>query len=367
VSISADDLAMAVALFVAIAVLDVFSVAMPRGDRIAVSGAVCAASVVMINPLLAVAVCTVGLLTAQTMRPGTLALGRMLSELAIRGAAVMSAIAVLLLVGGGEAGFTVQAGMVAAYLLTELAVAQLFASQSGNRGYLRLLRGNMRTQWLLLAAEWSAGMLLLITYGGMGIWGLVPVVALLLLTRQSYALLQQIRETYNTTMRVLVEAAEGQDPRRAGHSDRSAAIARGIAVRMGLDSAEVERISYAALLHDIDVISGDAERSGESTAGRRTGRSAPIIEQTSFFSDVISLLRLTDGDVEYAETASEADLAAAFVVSLSSDVDSARLHDVQLAHEGNAVDRLAAFVPPQTKARVVSAALSLEMPIPAVY
>ena len=48
----------------------------------------------------------------------------------------------------------------------------------------------------------------------MGPWSLIPVVALLLLMRQSYALFLDIRETYRTTVEVLVEAAESQDDRR---------------------------------------------------------------------------------------------------------------------------------------------------------
>ena len=40
------------------------------------------------------------------------------------------------------------------------------------------------------------------------------MVALLLLMRQSYALFLDIRETYRTTVEVLVEAAESQDERQ---------------------------------------------------------------------------------------------------------------------------------------------------------
>ena len=77
------------------------------------------------------------------------------------------------------------------------------------------------------------------------------MVALLLLMRQSYVLFLDIRETYRTTVEVLVEAAESQDSRRAGHSDRTAVLARSIAMGCGLSASEVELIGYAALLHDI--------------------------------------------------------------------------------------------------------------------
>ena len=142
----------------------------------------------------------------------------------------------------------------AVFLFGDLAAAQAIAAISTGRPVGRLVRGNLVTQAPLLIAEWSASVLLLITVEGMGSWSLVPVVALLLLIRQSYALLMSIRETYRTTVEVLVEAAEGQDRRLLGHAERTAEIARRIAARMGLTVARVELVSYAALLHDVDAI-----------------------------------------------------------------------------------------------------------------
>ncbi len=93
----------------------------------------------------------------------------------------------------------------------------------------------------------------------MGAYSLIPVVALLFLIRQSYAMLQDIRELYRTTVEVLVEAAEAQDVRRVGHAERTASIARTIGTHMGLASGQIERISYAALLHDVDAIGSPEE------------------------------------------------------------------------------------------------------------
>ncbi len=93
----------------------------------------------------------------------------------------------------------------------------------------------------------------------MGAWSLIPVVALLFLMRQSYAMLLDIRELYRTTVEVLVEAAEAKMHGRVGHAERTAAAARAIAMRIGLSAQRVERISYAALLHDVDAIGSTSD------------------------------------------------------------------------------------------------------------
>jgi hypothetical protein len=204
----------------------------------------------------------------------------------------------------------------------------------------------------------------MITYGYMGAWSLIPVVALLLLMRQSYALLLDIRETYRTTVEVLVEAAEGQDVRRLGHADRTAAIARAIGMHLGMSAPQVERVSYAALLHDVDAISdGDSQRD-EQDGALAPGKTAAVFEGVEFFSVLLPILRLCDGEAPNAPTGD--DLTAALVVALASDVDAADHDEVALAHQTNAVDRVSPHANAAIKAKVVGAALALGYRTPAV-
>ena len=212
-----------------------------------------------------------------------------------------------------------------------------------------------------MAAQVSASVLATITYPDMQAWSLVLVVALLLLLmRQSLALLLEIRETYRTTVEVLVEVAEHQDARRRGHGERTAHIAREIAMRMGLSATDVERVSYASLLHDIDALAEQTEVSASAT-----GQSAQVFAGTAFFDDVLPVLRLCDGagvDGDYVD----AYLTTAMLVSLASDVDAATNEAAAAAHGGSSVARVSSVVPPAVKARVVSAALELGYQTPAV-
>jgi len=197
---------------------------------------------------------------------------------------------------------------------------------------------------------------------GMGLWSLLPVVALLLLMRQSYALFLDIRETYRTTVEVLVEAAESQDDRRAGHADRTAMTARSIASRMGLPAAELERISYAALLHDLGELS--EESLGGPAGQARHVSAAEVVKDVAFFKNTEPILRICDGDAE--RVSDERNLTAALIVALASDIDSAASAPVAAAHRWQMLDVVAPFVPQSIKARAVSAALELGYRIPAV-
>lgn len=213
---------------------------------------------------------------------------------------------------------------------------------------------------LLLAAQVCLAALTVVLYGSMNAWALLPVLALFILTSQSYSMLLDIRRTYRTTLMVLVEAAEAAKPEKAGHSERVATIAHNIAARCGLGSREIERVGYAALLHDIGEI---ADEWPEDRVGVRSASS--VVEDVGFLSDVLPVLEIIDGGSSSAnDPPAERDLLAAYVVALASDIDSAVSNDTE-ARNGEAA-ALAAVVPARVKAKVVAAALRNGYPVPAI-
>jgi hypothetical protein len=361
----------AILFFVAAILLDLADISMPRGDAVNVTGALCAAALLILGPLQAVAVCMTSAVVAHILRRGIRMPRRILVTLLARGVGFL--VASGLYFGVGVDGpswrrYFVVAVIPAAFILGELLAAQTAASVGTGRPLGRLLRGNLAGQAPLLIAQWSASLLLLITYNSqMGPWSLVPVMALLLLMRQSYALVLSTRETYRTTVEVLVEAAESEDGRRVGHADRTAVIARTIAARLGMAVSAVERISYVALLHDVDALGQHLETSEPAAAEFEPGHSSSMFEGVEFFSDVLPVLRLCDGSVAEDAEVSDDDVTAAMVVALSSDVDCANHPDVAKAHGHAAIDRVLRRVSPATRAEIVGAALSLGYKTPAVH
>jgi hypothetical protein len=351
-----------VCVFLVGLLIDLFDISLPRGDSVGVGGALFAASIVVLGPFRALLMAFVSAVVAHLARRGADLPRRLVAVLAARGVAFAATIGAMLSFSVRTPELLVFAVLPAVYLVTELLVAQASLAIATSRPFMRLVRGNLVAQAPVIAAQWSAAVLLLLTYRGMRPYGLIPVAALLLLIRQSYSLFLDIREAYRTTVEVLVEAAESQDERREGHADRTAALARAIAMRIGLGAAFVERISYAALLHDLGEF---ADEHGVARDHERSIGSAMVVQGVEFFDQVVPILRICDGEPEGTEE-NEDDLLAAAIVALSSDIDAAQHPAVQSAHHRGALEIVAPRVPQTLKARVVGAAIELGYRIPAV-
>jgi len=357
-----SDLVAALWFALAIVIMDRFDILLPRGDSIGVSGALVIAGVMVAGEqymaplaITCLAVAHIGrsdfwsrrLVGALVTRSGALAAVVLLSPFWAPDPDALSPFWLI--------------GLPPVYLTTEYVAAQSFMAVQSRRPLLRLLSGNLRRQAPLVAAQASASILAAITYPQMEQWSLVLVVALLLLMRQSLALLLEIRETYRTTVEVLVEAAEGQDERLRGHGERSAQIARAIATRMGMNAIDLERVSYATLLHDIDALSGESAKGSCA----EVGQSSFVFRDTAFFDDVLPALRLCDGCAIEGD-GTDQNLMTAMIVALSSDIDAASSAVTAEAHSSGTVSRVSKIVPPVLKARVVAAALELGYETPAV-
>lgn len=350
--------AFAAAMFV----LDMFDVLLPHGQSIGVDGALAAAALTLLGPVAGSVASIIARLASMAVTRRRDGLLQSLHVLERRQVAIA---ATTLLLGTGGVGALLEdfgllvTGSVAAavLLLVELAYAQLQTSLLGERSLIGLIKGNLRLQMPMLAAQISACGLTVITYQQMGSWSLVMALFLLLLIRQSYALLLDVRDAYRNTVGLLIDAAESTRQDLAGHAERVASIACHIAAHMGLSSHDVETISYAAMLHDVDLIAEEGLDDGR--AKRRSGEIAAGVE---FLSAVAPVLRVCDGDAEAASGSSDRHLLAAFIVALASDIDSVTLG----TGNGESVRRVSTLIPDHVRGRVTGAAVALGYPIPAM-
>jgi putative nucleotidyltransferase with HDIG domain len=95
------------------------------------------------------------------------------------------------------------------------------------------------------------GVLLAQVAAAIGPTGLGLFVVPLLVARQTYERTIQLRAAYADTIASLVAALEAKDVYTKGHSVRVAKYACAIARQLGVTDARVERLEWAALLHDI--------------------------------------------------------------------------------------------------------------------
>jgi hypothetical protein len=202
-------------------------------------------------------------------------------------------------------------------------------------------------------AQLSVGYLALTVFKSMGIWSLALMCVLLLLVRQSYSLLAEISDSYLRTVEVLVEAAEGIGSASHGHADRSASLARSLAVRSGFSAAEIQYAGYAALLCAVGTIGGGDDNPSPS------GSAAKVVGDIPFFAPVANVLKILDEGEPPIEL-TERQAAIALVVALAQEMDL-RSISIDCSWRGfcRPVVAIASLVDLATRRRVRRAALAL--------
>jgi putative nucleotidyltransferase with HDIG domain len=88
-------------------------------------------------------------------------------------------------------------------------------------------------------------------------WGFALFVAPLLVAQQTYQRSEDLRQAYADTIASLVASLEAKDVYTKGHSVRVAKYTMAIARHLGLADRRIERLEWAALLHDIGKVGID--------------------------------------------------------------------------------------------------------------
>lgn len=112
--------------------------------------------------------------------------------------------------------------------------------------------------------------------------------------------LENMRDSYLSTVRALVAAIDMRDYYARGHSDRVAVLASATATEMGLDSEGVDNIREAGYLHDIgklvtpDVLlakKGDLTTEEITAIRRHPGTSFQILERARIPFEIKEIIR----------------------------------------------------------------------------
>lgn len=121
----------------------------------------------------------------------------------------------------------------------------------------------------------------------LGSWGLGTALLLTLILQNSFNLYLRIRRGYTQTIEALAHAAELDRPDDTGHARRVADLAVSVGRQMGLASDELEKIGYAALLHDIGRIGYEQPEADIE----HPDRGAEIVSGIPFLEGVGPLIR----------------------------------------------------------------------------
>lgn len=303
--------------------VSLFDVWLPHGDSIDIAEPLVLGAVVVLGPVPAAGIALVARVVAHLLRYRLSdadqllhLVARRILSIAAAGLAFAALTAETQSLWFGQA--VVLVGAAVAGVLADSLLLQAYTAARQRQSMGRLMLGSVKLQGLMWAAYVSVVVLTVILYPRMTIWGLLLMMGLLIVMRQSFSLLLDIRQAYQSTMEALAAALEAHDPRRHGHAERVAALARAIGIELGMHGSELERLGYAALLHDVDLIGTDTDDDTRST--KASSRAAEVLADVGFLKDVVPVLALCDGahqvDPEQARLG-----MAAYIVCRASNMD----------------------------------------------
>jgi putative nucleotidyltransferase with HDIG domain len=138
-------------------------------------------------------------------------------------------------------------------------------------------------------------------YVDWGGWGVAVLCALVLGLRLTYQSKHQLETTNKELLGLFVQTVEFRDPYTSGHSQRVSRFSRIIAQLIGLGPKDIERISTAALLHDVgkihEIFAPILSKPGRLTPEERAImelhpiKSAELVAKISDLQDIIPAVR----------------------------------------------------------------------------
>lgn len=173
---------------------------------------------------------------------------------------VIAGTTVYMLLGGKvpptdfQASMVPFAGLVVTYFLVNSTAVSGAIALNGQgvfreiwqRSTLQLVGYDLIASFVALGAAWL--------YTRIDVLAIVLVTVPIVFIRHAYAINYTLETTNRELLDLMVKAIEARDPYTSGHSQRVAELAGALARDLRLGLKEIERISTAALLHDVGKI-----------------------------------------------------------------------------------------------------------------
>src|SRR3954469_8987859 len=136
------------------------------------------------------------------------------------------------------------------YVIAAMALVLLSEVVEGARQWKGVL--SELTPHLMQALPFAAlGFLMGRIYLSIGTAALVLLIVPMLINREMFSSYIRVKESHDETVQLLIRALEQKDPYTAGHAERVAVYAGYIGAELDFMPARMERLRFAALMHDI--------------------------------------------------------------------------------------------------------------------
>ncbi len=203
--------------------------------------------------------------------------------------------------------------LVAAYFLLDVTIDEVLFSLRKMKPVFSSWLGTAKLIGPFYLGLSSLGILFALLYPFIQMWSALFFLFPLLLTWHALRLNLSIKRTYQHTISALSSAIEAQAPNRRGHAERVTEYSIGIARELGLRGDVLEKIAYAALLHDLGKLGLDEDSLDSILESKSSWNGdsphaivgAEILEQVDFLSDASRIVR--SHHVPYSDAASRED------------------------------------------------------------
>lgn len=137
------------------------------------------------------------------------------------------------------------------FFLLSLALTQWDLSERQGAPFWPTFFGSLSLSGLVYFCEIATVVLIVLMYQPLKLYSFLLFSTPLLAVHYAFSNFLKIKETYRNTLRALTRAIQIEDPLQEGHSERVMDLAIDIGREMGLYGENLEKLGYAALLHDI--------------------------------------------------------------------------------------------------------------------
>jgi hypothetical protein len=193
----------------------------------------------------------------------------------------------------------------AAYFVVQVFGMTFELSQEGYFPAAVYLKSAFRKSWLPYTAISFVGILMGLTYLGVGMWSVLFVMPILLVLRYAYNRVAATDRFLLETIRTLAAIPEETGMVDKGHAERVARLSAAVARELGLSPDDVYQVEYAAYLHDIGAIRKGQEPAPEQqqlmeTEGVISG-GGDVIAGVGYLDIAAEILRGREGLMDRVE------------------------------------------------------------------
>ncbi|RJQ32121.1 MAG: HD domain-containing protein [Actinobacteria bacterium] len=143
------------------------------------------------------------------------------------------------------------------FFLLDIGLNQFFFSMEKGVSFLPVYIGTIRLLFPMYSTFAIISLLMAIMYSKLHVWSYLLFALPLLVAGHSFKLLLNIRRTYKDTISALSSVIEAGDPSKKGHAQRVTNLSIDVGRELGMFGKDLERLGYAASLHDIGQLGFD--------------------------------------------------------------------------------------------------------------